>query len=278
MWGGGDRVGHEDRGRGDTGTWGVQGHGAHRRSKGTQGAQGHVHEDTGCTGTWGQRDMGTEEHRVHGDMGTRAQGCRDVEGHRDMGTPRRDMCHPRIHGAPRCHSGAWVPPRHPRPLPRPVSCVLPQVVYKNNDFKLELSRLAQEGDARVSLHGDLLFGCRPVPAPEPVTFGSPRAFLALPPPWRAARAGSVSFDFRTTEPNGLLLLGRGRPGGPRPGYLALELLDGHLYLLLDMGGGGGGLRLRASARKVTDGEWCHVDVQRDGRRGERGRPRGARGR
>lgn len=152
------------------------------------------------------------------------------------------------------------------------------MVYKNNDFKLELSRLAQEGDARVSLHGDLLFGCRPVPAPEPVTFGSPRAFLALPPPWRAARAGSVSFDFRTTEPNGLLLLGRGRPGGPRPGYLALELLDGHLYLLLDMGGGGGGLRLRASARKVTDGEWCHVDVQRDGRRGERARPGGARGR
>ncbi|XP_027489507.1 neurexin-2-like [Corapipo altera] len=32
--------------------------------------------------------------------------------------------------------------------------------------------------------------------------------------------------------------------------------------------GAAGLRLRASARKVTDGEWCHVDVQRDGRKGE----------
>ncbi|XP_030921577.1 neurexin-2-like, partial [Geospiza fortis] len=30
--------------------------------------------------------------------------------------------------------------------------------------------------------------------------------------------------------------------------------------------GAAGLRLRASARKVTDGEWCHVDVQRDGRK------------
>lgn len=213
-------------------------------------------------------------------MGTRGHVHRDAGTWRDTGTWGRHAgtCVTRGYTGRR---GATVVPASPHVThapPRPMSCVLPQVVYKNNDFKLELSRLAQEGDARVSLHGDLLFGCRPVPAPEPVTFGSPRAFLALPPPWRAARAGSVSFDFRTTEPNGLLLLGRGRPGGPRPGYLALELLDGHLYLLLDMGGGGGGLRLRASARKVTDGEWCHVDVQRDGRRGERGRPRGARGR
>uniref|UniRef100_A0A672U3S9 Neurexin 2 n=1 Tax=Strigops habroptila TaxID=2489341 RepID=A0A672U3S9_STRHB len=144
---------------------------------------------------------------------------------------------------------------------------LKDVIYKNNDFKLELSRLAQEGDARVTLHGALLFRCEPVAAPEPVTFGTPQAFLALPP-WPPARTGSVSFDFRTTEPNGLLLLGQGQapgPGPPRPHFLALELLDGHLYLLLAMGAGD--TRLRASARKVTDGEWCHVDVQRDGRRG-----------
>ncbi|CAM9116214.1 unnamed protein product [Bubo scandiacus] len=145
---------------------------------------------------------------------------------------------------------------------------LKDVVYKNNDFKLELSRLAQEGDGRVTLHGALLFRCEAVAALEPVTFATPAAFLALPA-WRAARAGSVSFDFRTTEANGLLLFGQGRPRGgsgrPRPDYLALELLDGHLFLLLDMGSGG--IKVRASARKVTDGEWCHVDVQRDGRKG-----------
>uniref|UniRef100_A0A8V5GBL8 Uncharacterized protein n=1 Tax=Melopsittacus undulatus TaxID=13146 RepID=A0A8V5GBL8_MELUD len=144
---------------------------------------------------------------------------------------------------------------------------LKDVIYKNNDFKLELSRLAQEGDTRVTLHGSLLFRCEPVPPPEPITFGTPQAFVALPP-WPPARTGSVSFDFRTTEPNGLLLLGRGQapgPGPPRPHFLALELLDGHLYLLLAMGDAD--TRLRASARKVTDGEWCHVDVQRDGRRG-----------
>ncbi|KAM6289121.1 LOW QUALITY PROTEIN: neurexin-2-like, partial [Aegotheles albertisi] len=145
---------------------------------------------------------------------------------------------------------------------------LKDVVYKNNDFKLELSRLAQEGDARVTLHGALLFRCAPVAAMEPVTVATPGAFLALPP-WPPARAGSVSFDFRTTEPNGLLLFGRGRPRGPPgtpPHYLALELLDGHLYLLVAMGATAG-VKVRASARKVTDGEWCHVDVQRDGRKG-----------
>ncbi|XP_028917603.1 neurexin-2-beta isoform X25 [Ornithorhynchus anatinus] len=149
---------------------------------------------------------------------------------------------------------------------------LKDVVYKNNDFKLELSRLAREGDPKMKLQGDLSFRCEDVAALDPVTFESPEAFVALPR-WSAKRTGSVSLDFRTTEPNGLLLFSQGRraggPGGPgltqRADYFAMELLDGHLYLLLDMGSGG--IKLRASNRKVNDGEWCHVDFQRDGRKG-----------
>ncbi|XP_038619990.1 neurexin-2-beta isoform X6 [Tachyglossus aculeatus] len=149
---------------------------------------------------------------------------------------------------------------------------LKDVVYKNNDFKLELSRLAREGDPKMKLQGDLSFRCEDVAALDPVTFESPEAFVALPR-WSAKRTGSVSLDFRTTEPNGLLLFSQGRraggPGGPGPAqradYFAMELLDGHLYLLLDMGSGG--IKLRASNRKVNDGEWCHVDFQRDGRKG-----------
>ncbi|OXB77139.1 UNVERIFIED_CONTAM: hypothetical protein H355_007786 [Colinus virginianus] len=145
------------------------------------------------------------------------------------------------------------------------------VVYKNNDFKLELSRLAQEGHARVTLHGALQFRCEAVAAPDPVSFGTPRAFLVVPGGGAGPRSGSVSFDFRTTEPNGLLLFGRGPPpppgsGGPPPDFVALELLDGHLYVVLRMGART--TKLRGSARKVTDGEWCHVDLQRDGRRGK----------
>ncbi|XP_049635514.1 neurexin-2-beta isoform X4 [Suncus etruscus] len=148
---------------------------------------------------------------------------------------------------------------------------LKDVVYKNNDFKLELSRLAKEGDPKMKLQGDLSFRCEDVAALDPVTFESPEAFVALPR-WSAKRTGSISLDFRTTEPNGLLLFSQGRRAGPgspsatqRADYFAMELLDGHLYLLLDMGSGG--IKLRASSRKVNDGEWCHVDFQRDGRKG-----------
>uniref|UniRef100_A0A2K5W6S5 Neurexin 2 n=1 Tax=Macaca fascicularis TaxID=9541 RepID=A0A2K5W6S5_MACFA len=150
---------------------------------------------------------------------------------------------------------------------------LKDVVYKNNDFKLELSRLAKEGDPKMKLQGDLSFRCEDVAALDPVTFESPEAFVALPR-WSAKRTGSISLDFRTTEPNGLLLFSQGRQAGggagshssaQRADYFAMELLDGHLYLLLDMGSGG--IKLRASSRKVNDGEWCHVDFQRDGRKG-----------
>ncbi|XP_059574368.1 neurexin-2-beta isoform X3 [Alligator mississippiensis] len=158
---------------------------------------------------------------------------------------------------------------------------LKDVVYKNNDFKLELSRLAKEGDAKMKLHGELAFRCQDVAALDPVTFEAPEAFLALPK-WSAKKTGSISFDFRTTEPHGLLLFSHGRlqppregpgpgPGPARPDrppkadYFAMELLDGYLYLLLDMGSGG--IKLRASSKKVNDGEWCHVDFQRDGRKG-----------
>ncbi|XP_058435510.1 neurexin-2-beta isoform X44 [Marmota monax] len=150
---------------------------------------------------------------------------------------------------------------------------LKDVVYKNNDFKLELSRLAKEGDPKMKLQGDLSFRCEDVAALDPVTFESPEAFVALPR-WSAKRTGSISLDFRTTEPNGLLLFSQGRRPGAGAGghssaqradYFAMELLDGYLYLLLDMGSGG--IKLRASSRKVNDGEWCHVDFQRDGRKG-----------
>ncbi|XP_075857868.1 neurexin-2-beta isoform X1 [Microcebus murinus] len=150
---------------------------------------------------------------------------------------------------------------------------LKDVVYKNNDFKLELSRLAKEGDPKMKLQGDLSFRCEDVAALDPVTFENPEAYVALPR-WSAKRTGSISLDFRTTEPNGLLLFSQGRRAGAGAGghssaqradYFAMELLDGYLYLLLDMGSGG--IKLRASSRKVNDGEWCHVDFQRDGRKG-----------
>ncbi|XP_064181291.1 neurexin 2b [Anguilla rostrata] len=150
---------------------------------------------------------------------------------------------------------------------------LKDVVYKNNDFKLELSRLAIDRDPKISLHGDLVFRCEDVAALDPVTFETAASFIALPK-WNTKKTGSISFDFRTTEPSGLLLFSHGRPQGPkdqRPGrelktdYFAIELLDGYLYLLMDMGSGS--IKIKTSNKKVNDGDWCHVDFQREGRKG-----------
>lgn len=150
------------------------------------------------------------------------------------------------------------------------------MVYKNNEFRLELSRLAAERDPKVIVHGDLTFHCEDVAALEPITFDTPAAFLALPK-WNTKKTGSISFDFRTTEASGLLLFSHGRLQGPRnpqgpdrqprADYFAMELLDGFLYLLMDMGSGS--IKMKASNKRLNDGEWCHVDFQREGRKGER---------
>uniref|UniRef100_A0AAY4AAI2 Neurexin-2-like n=1 Tax=Denticeps clupeoides TaxID=299321 RepID=A0AAY4AAI2_9TELE len=151
---------------------------------------------------------------------------------------------------------------------------LKDVVYKNNDFRLELSRLAEIHDPKVTHHGDLTFRCEDVAALDPVSFDTPTAYVTLPR-WNAKKMGSISFDFRTTENSGLLLFSHGRPQypqepkgpdrQPRVDFFAMELLDGYLYLLLDMGSGS--IKMKASNKKVNSGEWCHVDFQREGRKG-----------
>ncbi|XP_071754365.2 neurexin-2-beta isoform X17 [Centroberyx gerrardi] len=147
---------------------------------------------------------------------------------------------------------------------------LKDVVYKNNEFRLELSRLAEQRDPKVSIHGDLIFRCENVEALEPVTFDTPSAYLTLPR-WNTKKTGAISFDFRTTEPSGLLLFSHGSLQGaqsdrkPRADYFAMELLDGFLYLVMDMGSGS--IKMKASNKRLNDGEWCHVDFQREGRKG-----------
>ncbi|KAM6915218.1 neurexin 3b isoform 7-T7 [Xenentodon cancila] len=150
---------------------------------------------------------------------------------------------------------------------------LREVVYKNNDIRLELSRLARIIDPKMKLQGDVVFKCENVPTLDPINFESPDSYLALPK-WNTKRVGSISFDFRTTEPNGLILFTHGMPQDRRDvkgqknnkvDFFAVELLDGGLYLLLDMGSGT--IKVKATQAKVNDGAWHHVDIQRDGRSG-----------
>jgi len=147
-------------------------------------------------------------------------------------------------------------------------------VYKNNDVRLELSRLAKQGDPKMKIHGVVAFKCENVATLDPITFETPESFISLPK-WNAKKTGSISFDFRTTEPNGLILFSHGKPRHQKDAkhpqmvkvdFFAIEMLDGHLYLLLDMGSGT--IKIKALQKKVNDGEWYHVDFQRDGRSGK----------
>ncbi|XP_058843768.1 neurexin-3a isoform X30 [Acipenser ruthenus] len=150
---------------------------------------------------------------------------------------------------------------------------LKEVVYKNNDIRLELSRLARIGDPKMKIQGDVAFKCENVATLDPISFETPEAFISLPK-WNTKRMGSISFDFRTSEPNGLILFTHGKPQDRKDSrsqkntkvdFFAVELLDGSLYLLLDMGSGT--IKVKATQKKVNDGDWYHVDIQRDGRSG-----------
>uniref|UniRef100_A0A671X6L9 Neurexin 3a n=1 Tax=Sparus aurata TaxID=8175 RepID=A0A671X6L9_SPAAU len=154
---------------------------------------------------------------------------------------------------------------------------LKEVVYKNNDIRLELSRLARIVDPKMKIQGEVSYKCENVATLDPISFETPEAYISLPK-WNTKRMGSISFDFRTTEPNGLILFTHGKPQERKDktllmcsvalvqvDFFAVELLDGSLYLLLDMGSGT--IKVKATQTKVNDGAWYHVDIQRDGRSG-----------
>ncbi|XP_077421078.1 neurexin 3a isoform X3 [Vanacampus margaritifer] len=151
---------------------------------------------------------------------------------------------------------------------------LKEVVYKNNDIRLELSRLARIVDPKMKIQGEVSYKCENVATLDPISFETPEAYISLPK-WNTKRMGSISFDFRTTEPNGLILFTHGKPQerkdaarsqkNTKVDFFAVELLDGSLYLLLDMGSGT--IKVKATLTKVNDGAWYHVDIQRDGRTG-----------
>uniref|UniRef100_A0A3B3XP94 Neurexin 3a n=1 Tax=Poecilia mexicana TaxID=48701 RepID=A0A3B3XP94_9TELE len=143
---------------------------------------------------------------------------------------------------------------------------LKEVVYKNNDIRLELSRMARILDPKMKIQGEVSYKCENVATLDPISFETPEAYISLPK-WNTKRMGSISFDFRTTEPNGLILFTHGKRQERKDAvdFFAVELLDGSLYLLLDMGSGT--IKVKATQTKVNDGAWYHVDIQRDGRSG-----------
>ncbi|CAN8000168.1 unnamed protein product, partial [Ixodes hexagonus] len=129
-----------------------------------------------------------------------------------------------------------------------------------DSLQLDLIDLSRSGNRLVQAKGNIHFVCQEVDAADPVTFTTRDSFLALPS-WDDPRTGSVSLRLRTVEPDGLLLYNSGSQGD----LFALELLEGQLHLLLDLGSGP--VKVRASPKRLHDGHWHQVQVTRSGRSG-----------
>ena len=82
-----------------------------------------------------------------------------------------------------------------------------------------------------------------------ITFTRPDTYVKLPP-WRARNSGTLSFSFRTTEPHGLMMYNGGRPG--TSDFVAIEMYDGILYFVIDVGSGV--KRYRFSNDQLNDGQ------------------------
>ncbi|XP_037909404.1 neurexin-1 isoform X2 [Hermetia illucens] len=144
---------------------------------------------------------------------------------------------------------------------------LRKVEFSADTLRLNLIDLARTGSKLIQIAGRVEYQCPAGDPQDPVTFTTRESNLILPP-WDTGKQSSISFKFRTKEPNGLIILTTGTrpPKAKNPVLFAIELLNGHIYIHLDLGSGA--VKIRASRRRVDDGEWHDLSLRRNGRDGK----------
>ncbi|CAF4797282.1 unnamed protein product [Pieris macdunnoughi] len=140
---------------------------------------------------------------------------------------------------------------------------LKKVEFSADTLRLNLIDLARTGSKLITVTGRLEYACTATDSADPVTFSTKEAHLILPK-WEAVKTGTISFKFRTNEPNGLILFNMGAKP-PRADLFAVEMLNGYIYVHVDLGSGG--VRVRASRRRVDDSHWHEFLLRRTGRDG-----------
>uniref|UniRef100_A0A1I8PXC0 Neurexin-1 n=1 Tax=Stomoxys calcitrans TaxID=35570 RepID=A0A1I8PXC0_STOCA len=144
-----------------------------------------------------------------------------------------------------------------------VGC-LRKVEFSADTLLLNLIDLAKSGSKLIQVAGNVEYQC-PIGDPQdPVTFTTRESHLVLPP-WETGKQSSIGFKFRTKEPNGLIIMATGskQPRSKNPVLFAIELLNGHIYIHLDLGSGAA--KVRGSRRRVDDGDWHDFILRRNGR-------------
>lgn len=165
-----------------------------------------------------------------------------------------------------------------------VGC-LRKVEFSADTLNLNLIDLAKSGSKLIQVAGNVEYQCPSGDPQDPVTFTTRESHLVLPP-WETGKQSSISFKFRTKEPNGIIVLATGSKQpraknvsyhlgysdpssevnticSPQPVLIAIELLNGHIYIHLDLGSGAS--KVRASRRRVDDGDWHDLILRRNGR-------------
>ncbi|XP_060517696.1 neurexin 1 isoform X2 [Cylas formicarius] len=91
---------------------------------------------------------------------------------------------------------------------------------------------------------------------RPVTFRSKHTFIGLPM-LRAYSSIHIDFMFKTREANGLIMFN----GGKKEDFLAVEMLDGHINYIVNVGDGT--VTLRDTVRNhLNDNRWHTVGIRR----------------
>lgn len=91
---------------------------------------------------------------------------------------------------------------------------------------------------------------------HPVTFKSKHTFVGLPV-LKAYSATNIYFQFKTRESSGLILYNAGR----EQDFIAVELVNGHLQYIFNLGDGP--VRVRDNARaSLNDNKWHTVTIGR----------------
>ncbi|OTF69070.1 neurexin-1b-alpha-like protein [Euroglyphus maynei] len=108
--------------------------------------------------------------------------------------------------------------------------------------------------------------CEDVDVSDPITFTTSESYLKLNG-WNSPKEGTLSLKIRTNEANGVLLYTDGKhEKNTTRDYFALELLDGHVYLLMNLGTSP--VKVKATNKRVDDGHWHMITVRRSERSGQ----------
>lgn len=138
-----------------------------------------------------------------------------------------------------------------------------QVEYIADSVNLDLIDLAYNDHNLISVIGDILFDqCQQIVESQPVTFTSPECFVALPRWDVTQNSGTIEFQFRTTESDGLIMF---NSGSSNSDFFAMEIIDGHFYLVMDLGTGA--IKEKVSRSPVDNGMPHVVYFQYSGKSG-----------